>query len=154
MRNALAVIILLMGLTSACNSAATFASPPAPTDQSGWTLAYAHDAQGVRTDGDLEALISAVTNGRMVRIVISDPQEQYSTDAGNLWVRNGIVYAQNASSISVEYRDDLLLFQDDSYYWMIIVSTRGDRDMIRWSVGAHVPRGHTRDQVAVKWFVR
>jgi hypothetical protein len=154
MRNALVVIILLTSLTSACNSAATFTSPPAPTDQSGWTLAYAHDAQGVRTDGDLEALISAVTNGRMVRIVIGDPQEYYSTDASNLWVRNGIVYAQNASSISAEYHDSLLLFQDDSYYWMIIVSTRGDRDMIRWNVGAHVPRGHTRDRVAVKWFVR
>jgi hypothetical protein len=154
MRNALVVIILLTGLTSACNSAATFASQPSQTDRSGWTLAYAHDAQGVRTDGDLEALISAVINGRAVRIVIGGLQEYYSTDAGNLWVRNGIVYAQNASSISVDYHDNLLLFQDDSYYWMIIVSTQGDRDMIRWNVGAHVPRGHTRDRVAVRWFVR
>ncbi|MBI5563823.1 MAG: hypothetical protein HY870_02935 [Chloroflexi bacterium] len=154
MRNALVAIILLTSLTSACNSAATFASPPASADQSGWTLAYAHDAQGVRTDGDLEALISAVTTGRAVRIVTGGPQEYYSTDAGNLWVRNGIVYAQNASSVSVEYHDDLLLFKEDSYYWMIIVSTRGDRDSIRWDVGAHVPRGHTRDRVAVRWFVR
>jgi uncharacterized protein YmfQ (DUF2313 family) len=119
-----------------------------------WKLAYAHDKDGNRTAGDIETLIDAVKNGQAVRIVTGDQGEYYSTEAENISVKNGVVHAQNNSHVSVEYQGDVLRFQDDSYYWMIVVSTLGDRDMIRWNVGEHVPRGHTADKVAVKWFVR
>ncbi len=119
-----------------------------------WTLAYAHDKDGNRTAGDIEVLIDAVKNGQAVRIVTEEQGEYYSTEAENISVKDGVVYAQNNSHVSVEYQGNVLRFQDDAYYWMIVVSTLGDRDMIRWSVGEHVPRGHTSDKVAARWFVR
>jgi len=154
MRNWLLLVFVILWIAG-CASSTTLPVSTAPaTATTGWTLAYANDENGVRTEGDIEALITAVKNGQEVRIVIADPEGYYSTEAENLSVRHGIVYAQNTSHVSVEYQGESLRFQEDSYYWMIIVSTRGERDMIRWSVGAHEPRGHTQDKVAVRWFVR
>ena len=154
MRNGLRLVFVILWIVG-CASSTTLPAPTTPaTAATGWTLAYANDENGVRTEGDIEALITAVKNGQEVRIVIADPEGYYSTEAENLSVRHGIVYAQNTSHVSVEYQGESLRFQDDSYYWMIIVSTHGERDMIRWSVGAHEPRGHTQDKVAVRWFVR
>ena len=154
MRNGLRLVFVILWIAG-CASSTTLPVSTAPgTAATGWTLAYANDENGVRTEGDIEALITAVKNGQEVRIVIADPEGYYSTEAENLSVRHGIVYAQNTSHVSVEYQGESLRFQEDSYYWMIIVSTHGERDMIRWSVGAHESRGHTQDKVAVRWFVR
>ena len=154
MRNVLLLVCVILWIAG-CASSTTLPVSTAPASAAtGWTLAYANDEHGARTEGDIEALIDAVKNGQEVRIVIADPEGYYSTEAENLSVRHGIVYAQNTSHVSVEYQGESLRFQDDSYYWMTIVSTHGERDMIRWSVGAHEPRGHTQDKVAVRWFVR
>lgn len=154
MRHWLPWVFLILWI-SGCTSSTTLPVPTSPAaETTAWTLAYANDENGVRTEGDIEALITAVQNGQEVRIVIPDPAGYYSTEAENLSVHHGIVYAQNNSHVSVEYQGDSLRFQDDSYYWMIIVSTHGERDTIRWSVGAHEPRGRTQDKVAVRWFVR
>lgn len=154
MRNGLRLVFVILWIAG-CASSTTLPVSTAPaTAATGWTLAYANDENGARSEGDIETLIAAVANGQEVRIVIANPDGYYSTEAENLSVRHGIVYAQNTSHVSVEYQGESLRFQDDSYYWMIIVSTRGERDMIRWSVGAHEPRGHTQDKVAVRWFVR
>lgn len=154
MHNLLPLVFLILWI-SGCTSSTALPVPTSPaTETTAWRLAYANDENGVRTEGDIEALLNAAKHGQEVRIVIADPEGYYSTEAENLSIRHGIVYAQNTSHVSVEYQGDSLRFQDYSYYWMIIVSTRGERDMIRWSVGAHEPRGHTQDKVAVRWFVR
>ncbi len=122
----------------------------------GWRLAYSHDENGNRTGGNIDTLIKAVLSGLPVRVVRSHPKMDhiYVTDAQNLWVRNKIVYGQNTSHVSCEFKGDVLLFKDDSYWWMIMFSTKGDFDMIRWSVGEHTPRGHTTGKTAMKWFVQ
>lgn len=168
MRNLFSIVLLLL-LTLACTSTSLFSTPvplptntpfPSPTTESvtnssEWTLAYAHDKDGNPLEGDINVLINAVKNGQDVKIIMNDNQDEYySTEAENLWVKKGIVYAQNTSSVSVEFQGKILRFQEDSYYWMVIVSTIGNRDMIRWSVGEHTPQGHDSDKVAMKWFIR
>ncbi|WP_424097823.1 hypothetical protein [Moorena producens] len=124
------------------------------TNLNRWSLAYAHDANGNRTAGNINDLITAVKNGSQVRVLMDSGDVQYITYAENIWVKkNGIVYVQNTSHVSATSDGDVVKFQDDSYWWMIIVSTKGDRDMIRWNVGEHTPRGHNNDKVAMKWFV-
>jgi hypothetical protein len=118
-----------------------------------WSLAYAHDQDGNTTVGDINTLIDAVQNGYRVRVLMIDGDNQYITDAEGVHIKNSIVYAQNSSHVSIIFEGDVLKFQDDSYYWMVVVSTRGDRDMIRWNVGEHIPRGHSQDKVAMKWFI-
>ena len=118
-----------------------------------WTLAYAHDQSGNRIAGEERVLIAAVLDGQPVRVLMDSGDQQYVTDAQCLWVKNNNVYAQNTTHVSVEFTGNVLRFQDDSYWWMIIVDTQGNRDMIRWLVGEHKPRGHTQDRVAMKWFV-
>ena len=163
----LAVLTLVL-ITIACSSSGIFptAAPtptPVPTPipiplpvstGSEWKLAYAHDKDGTPTAGDIEVLIDAIKNGQAVRMVFENQDGYYSMEAEALWVKNGVVYAQNNSQVSVAFQGKALRFQDDSYYWMIVVSTLGDLDQIRWSVGQHVSRGHTNDKTAVKWFVR
>ncbi|MBU7014614.1 MAG: hypothetical protein HXS52_01345 [Theionarchaea archaeon] len=119
----------------------------------GWNLAYSHDKDGNRTAGSITTLIKAIMNGQPVRVVHGSGNEGYATDAQCLWVRNGIVYAQNVSHVSVIFKEDVLLFQDDSYYWMLVFSTMGDRDEIRWNIGEHASRGHTHAKIPLNWFV-
>ncbi|NEQ83514.1 MAG: hypothetical protein F6K26_25935 [Moorea sp. SIO2I5] len=123
------------------------------TNLNRWSLAYAHDANGNRTAGDINDLINAVQNGSQVRVLMVHGNEQYITYAENITIKNEIVYVQNNSHVSIIFEGDVLKFQDDSYWWMVIVSTKGDRDKIRWNVGEHTPRGHDNDKVAMKWFV-
>jgi hypothetical protein len=119
-----------------------------------WVLAYAHNQNGARTAGDKNALIAAVRDGQPVRVLMDSGDLQYVMEAEGLWVRYAEVYAQNNSSVSTAFDNTVLKFQPDSYYWMVVVSTHGDRDMIRWSVGAHTLKGQSHDRVAMKWFVR
>lgn len=123
------------------------------TGISKWSLAYAHDQNGNPTFGDINTLINAVQNGHRVRVLIDRSDSQYAFDAESLWIRNGIVYAQNTSSVSVTFEGDVLKFQDDSYHYMFIASTKGDHDAIRWSVGEHTPRGHNLAKEKMKWFI-
>lgn len=118
-----------------------------------WTLAYAHDALGNRTAGDINVLINAIRSGHKVRMLMESGDVEYVTEAEKIWIKNGVVSAQNCSQVSALFIGNKAKFQDDSYYWMIIVNTQGERDMIRWDVGAHTARGRNQDTVAMKWFV-
>lgn len=118
-----------------------------------WTLVYAHDDFGDRTDGDINLLIDAVRNGCRIRLVIEMKNYEYAINADNLWIKNSIVYAQNTSAVSASFKGDRLMFLDESYHFMSIVSTQGDREVIRWNVGEHKKReGVAHNKVAVKWF--
>lgn len=119
-----------------------------------WRLLYAHDSEGKRTAGDINVLIEAIRHGHRVRMLIeaTDNNYEYATDAEHLWIRNGVVFAQNNSEVSVFFLGDRLFIRDDSYYRMIVVSTKGDLEAIRWNVGEHKERGHSYHKVAMKWF--
>ncbi|WP_424097819.1 hypothetical protein [Moorena producens] len=125
------------------------------TNLNRWSLAYAHDANGNRTAGNINDLITAVQNGSQVRVLMDSGVQQAITYAEYILVKNGIVYVQNTSIVSARFDGDVFKFMDDSFWWMIIVSTKADRDIIRWKVGEHTKadRGHTQDKVAMKWFV-
>ena len=118
-----------------------------------WELAYAHDANGNKLSGDKHLLIESVKTGQPVRVLISYSDHDYVTDAQCLWVKDGNVYAQNTSHVSVEFQGAVLKFQNDAYWWMIVADTNGYIDMSRWKLGAHTPKDHTSDRCAMKWFV-
>lgn len=118
-----------------------------------WELAYSHDANGNRLAGDKNLLIDSVRNGQPVRVLLNYNEHEYATEAQCLWVKNGNVYAQNTSHVSVDFQGAVLKIQNDSYWWFIVVDTNGHIDMSRWSVGAHTSRGHDNERVAMKWFV-
>ena len=40
----------------------------------------------------------------------------------------------------------------NTYWWFIMVNSRGVHDMSRWTVGAHQSRGHTQGTIAIDWF--
>lgn len=118
-----------------------------------WELAYSHDANGNMLAGDKKLLIDSALNGQPIRFLIDYKEHQYATDAQCLWVKNGNVYAQNTSHVSVQFQGSALKFQNDAYWWMIVADTNGFLDMSRWNVGEHKDRGHTRDRHPMKWFV-
>jgi phosphoribosylcarboxyaminoimidazole (NCAIR) mutase len=125
-----------------------------PTISSAWQLAYTHDENGMRTAGDINTLIDAVRQGRQVRLLLSLlDRYEYITEAQNLWLKDGIVYAQNTTQVSVDFKDDLLSFTEDACHTMIVVSTQGDLDVTRWLLGKHKEKGHTSHKTAISWFI-
>jgi len=127
----------------------------------GWNLVYAHDAQGVKTFGDLNTLIAKIEQGAKVRVLLkpydSNDKNFSCCDADYVWVQDGVVFAQNTQHICVDFHtpkdNKQVMFQSDSYHWFLMVNTNGYVDMIRWQVGEHTPRGHNQERRAIKWFV-
>ncbi|MGI9471894.1 MAG: hypothetical protein ACR2NZ_10200 [Rubripirellula sp.] len=143
-----------------------------------WTLAYAHDENGQRTEGEKADLIDAVRNGLPVRFLQCwEDDMQYVADAQWLFVWKDNVYAQNTSHLSIDSfqatpegarpvfpssvaceppapdGEFLIRFQDKSYWWMVLADTQGNLDMTRYLIGTHVPKCHDQRRVAMKWFV-
>ncbi len=123
-------------------------------ENSTWKLVYENDPEGNTINGDIDSLINAVQNGKELRVFTYTVEQQYITDAENIWIRNGIVYMQNSSNIGVSFKGERLFVQDDAYHWYFTINTKGERNMSRWLVGEHAPKGDNSDRIAVKWFVR
>ncbi len=147
------IFILTLALTLASCSTFVRVQKPDPSNST-WKLVYYNSDEGEVLDGNLNNLINAVENGKQVRIVMEKDKITSAAEAQYLWVKDDVVYAQNNEQVSVRVVEGKLVFQKDSYYWMFIVNTDGERDMIRWSVGAHDMRGENEDRVYIKWFVK
>lgn len=125
-----------------------------PVVSSAWQLAYAHDENGIRTTGNINTLIDAVRQGKQVRLLLSlFDRYEYITEAQNLWLKDGIVYAQNTTQVSVDFKDQILAFSEDACHTMIVVSTQGNLDVTRWLLGKHKEKGHTSHKTAISWFI-
>jgi hypothetical protein len=126
-----------------------------------WTLVYANDPSGNRTAGDIDTLIRAVRLGSSVKVVLTSTtvfpplrgEYIYSFVPHTIHVRNGIVFATNTQDVSTRFEGDDLRFDDNSFHYMIIASTQGTLEQIRWNVGEHTARGHDQNTWYMDWFV-
>ena len=114
-----------------------------------WTEVYFHDEKGKRLSGSRQALTSALLSGHRVRFQIPK-WNHYAAEADNLSVRNGHVTAQAIKHVS---KKGLKGFQDDAYWYWLMVSTTGTVRATRYNVGEHTHRGDSTDAMKVKWFV-
>ena len=146
------IIILFLALT--LTSCASFIKVYEDDSGSQWKLVYHNSAEGEKLSGNLNRLINVVKKGKEIRIVMNKESVISVAEAEYLWVKDDIVYAQNNGQVSVHFEGDDLVFQEDSYYWMFIVNTNGERNMIRWSVGEHEMRGENKDKVDIKWYIK
>ncbi|XP_048590026.1 uncharacterized protein LOC125573551 [Nematostella vectensis] len=121
-----------------------------------WSLALAHNAQGTPLAGSRAGLVKAVRAGAAVRILQIDGA--YAFPAQNLQVdpTGSDVAAQTLNSVSMQEvaGTSEMEIKPNPYWFFTIVTSRGERDMSRWSVGAHVSRGNSKDRVGLKWFVQ
>jgi len=113
-----------------------------------WQLAYYHDSEGIAMEGSKYSLVSAVLSGARVRVVIGT---SYSTEVDSMFLLDDNVFAQLLQSVSKASWDT---FQNNAYWFWMIVSTNGLRQMTRYNVGAHVHRGTNTDRVSIKWYVK
>jgi hypothetical protein len=127
-----------------------------------WTMVYSNDPAGKRLAGDVDTLIRAIRNGASVKVVLESNDVHtplktrpyvYSFEAHTMHVRNGVVFATNTLDVSCTFAGDELRFKDDSYYYMLIASTTGVLEQIRWNVGEHTMRGHDQGRWQMQWFV-
>lgn len=124
---------------------------------------YSHLANGTRVQGSLIDLVSAVQSGQDIRCISGKtysfplqnvacavyPQEKRTyTNKRNA----EYVFGQNVDHISVMHANNRVQFQNNPYWWFSSVTSRGLREMSRWTVGIHQPRGHTNDTVDIEWF--
>jgi len=113
-----------------------------------WQLAYHHDEDGNAVSGLKYSLISAVLSGARVRVVIG---KSYSTEADNVQVHGSHVFAQLLQHVSKASWDT---FQDNAYWWWVIVSTDGVMQMTRYNVGSNTHRGTNSLKRSIKWYVQ
>ncbi len=114
-----------------------------------WTRVYAHKSNGGAISGTLSALVSAIQSGKRIRFQFPK-QSFYTAEADNLSIRNGHVTAQALKHVSKNGHEK---FQDNAYWYWLMVSTTGTVRETRYDVGAHVSRGNTESKREVHWFV-
>ena len=114
-----------------------------------WHLAYHHDENGNTIAGWRYGLISAVLSSARVRVVILG--NSYSTETDNIHVHAGHVFAQLLQHVSKASWDR---FQDNAYWWWVYVSTNGQMQMTRYSVGSSTHRGTNGLRTSIKWYVQ
>jgi len=113
-----------------------------------WEHVYTHDGNGKGLKGALKDLVAAVQSGRRIRFQIPGINH-YTAEADNLSVRNGHVTAQALKHIS---QASLEKFQDNAYWWWLMLSSTGTVRMTRYNVGEFVNRGNTKNQYSIIWF--
>ena len=114
-----------------------------------WKEVFTHDSKGASLSGSRQALTSALMAGHRVRFQIPE-WNYYTAEADNLSLRNSHVTAQALKHVS---RKGLTGFQDDAYWYWLMVSTTGTVRATRYNVGEHKHRGDSTYKLAVKWFV-
>jgi hypothetical protein len=125
------------------------------TNAAAWSVAYAHDENGVALSGNPQRLIDAIHAGKQVRFAIEDGANYAVFDAQTVVVTNGIVFAQNTSHVGWDGRaDGSVVFNPLGYYAFYGVSTQGYVTVSRWYVGEHSSAGDTYQRLRVTWFVQ
>ena len=114
-----------------------------------WKEVFSHDANGTQLSGTRQALVLALMSGHRVRFQIPE-RNYYTAEADNLSVRNGHVTAQAIKHVS---KSGLTGFQNDAYWYWLMVSTTGTVRATRYNVGEHKHRGDSTDKLKVRWFV-
>jgi hypothetical protein len=143
------IIIIAFLSISGCASSAKLA------EKLDWKRVYVNDENGKTVYGNVNDLISSIRSGKEIRLEFSFGRGiLYYADATNIWIKGNLVYAQNTTGISVEFKGSKLQFKPDTYHYWFIVDTQGHMDRIRWNVGEPVLRDHDKIDVAVSWFVR
>lgn len=113
-----------------------------------WQLAYHHDGNGKAISGWKYSLVSSVLSGARVRVVIGT---SYSTETDNVHMHGDHVFAQLLQHVSKASWDK---FQDNAYWWWVIVSTNGVMQMTRYNVGSNTHRGTNSLKTNIKWYVQ
>jgi NCAIR mutase (PurE)-related protein len=123
-------------------------STPVAQGSAEWNLAYAHDANGEPTAGEIATLVDAIRQGCQVRLLIDFPEQyEYISEAQNLWIKKSVVYAQTTTPVSFECQGDA---QDDAYQSTMFASTQGELKR----VGKYEPQGNVTHQAAISWFIK
>jgi len=147
------VVILLQVLSTVLTLPANAEVFPCDSDKeatcsSPWQLAFHNDASGNVLSGSKASLVSAVLSGARVRVVIGT---SYSAEADNVNAYSNQVFAQLLQHVSKASWDK---FQNNAYWWWVIVSTDGLMQMTRYSVGSNTHRGTNSRKTNIKWYVQ
>ena len=101
----------------------------------GWALVYAHDESGAVLEGAKDVLLSAIRDGKPVRVYWAGSYVEHATDSFFLTIIEGEVFAQ-ISSIRVQrptQNPPSVALMAEDQRWATIFSTNGDR-ALKWFV--------------------
>ena len=128
-----------------------------------WELVYHNDTAGNQVEGTLAALISAVKNGKEVRIAwwsglneAGKPRVYHLADAAFLTIMSdSIVFAQirPIAGQTPNLKEGTMTLKEN-LEWTCIGGTNGDFDsMMRHKVTGEIV-GHGKRKSAFKWYIR
>jgi hypothetical protein len=126
------------------------ASPPI----SSWQLAYSHDIEGKKKEGSIVDLLTAVRQGKQIKIAIEFPEgKEYITEVDNLWISNEIIFAQTLLRMGIEWRGDLMMSQKKGDHLLLIASSKGDLEITRLSASKNKVKGRNYHRSSITWFI-
>jgi NCAIR mutase (PurE)-related protein len=121
---------------------------------SSWQLAYSHDIEGKEKEGSIVDLLTAVRQGKQIKIAIEFPEgKEYITEVDNLWISNEIVCAQTQLRMGIEWRGDLMISQKKGDRLLLIASSKGDLEITRLSTSKNKVKGRSYHRSSITWFV-
>jgi pyridinium-3,5-biscarboxylic acid mononucleotide synthase len=119
-----------------------------------WHLAYSHDIEGKEKEGSIVHLLTAVRQGKQIKIAIEFPEgKEYITEVDNLWISNEIVCAQTQLKMQIEWRGDLMISQKKGDRLLLIASSKGDLEITRLSASKNKAKGRSYHRSSISWFV-
>uniref|UniRef100_A0A3G9CNH9 Shell matrix protein n=1 Tax=Laqueus rubellus TaxID=93892 RepID=A0A3G9CNH9_LAQRU len=112
-----------------------------------WQHLYTNDANGATIYGTLKILVDSIKKGHRVRFVMDN---RYAAEADNIHVKNGVVTIQALKHVSQAAAGD---FQDDAYWYWLMLSTTGTVRAYRYKIGEAVHLHDSASKEIIKWYV-
>lgn len=126
-----------------------------------WSLIYANDENGKKTEGDLARLISLVRKGQPIRIgwTIENPTNkslkvEHVADAAFITVMSdSVVFAQITPIVGQSPSSkDKLIKLDENLEWSFVGSTTGNHDAMFTNQKTGEILNHKPFKCAIRWF--
>jgi len=116
---------------------------------------YSNLDNGERVEGESCDIETSVRRGYEIRCVsnkerVSPLHNVAIEKIGDQGVK--FIVGQNGVEVGMSKSDDHYIFPSSAYWLFMISTTKGYRDLTRWSVGAHTKKNHNQDTASFEWF--
>lgn len=127
--------------------------------QQNWEFVYEHNSDGASLKGTKQELISAIDQGKKVRIgwIMGNGQEsvKHYADVQFISVIDDEVFGQIETIIAqIPDFDKKAIRLEEKARWSFIASTSGTHDTFMYLANDHKPVGFREQSWGVKWFVK
>lgn len=124
--------------------------------QSSWRLVYHNDEAGKTVEGEIADLISAIKNGKDIRMAWWGRRVYHLSEASFLTIMSDSVVFGQITPISGQTPDftDYTITMKENLEWRLTGGTNGQSDAMMTNTSTGEIVGHNARRRAFKWYIR